>query len=189
MKPVKQTDTSPTDGNCFAACVASLLEQDLESVPNFCAEKEWVKLFDEYLAVRGMFHVTVRLKASDKPVLYPMSADGLVILSGPSPRGEFLHSIIARFDTAENNFVMVHDPHPDGSGLAGPAEDVIFLVALRPALLVAIEHDIWQEQHCPECGGTMRDAKFGCRACYGTGTLAGYDAEQKRRTAPGVFPL
>jgi hypothetical protein len=35
MTPIEQTILTPPDGNCFAACVASILELPLETVPNY----------------------------------------------------------------------------------------------------------------------------------------------------------
>ena len=54
MKPVYQT-TFGDDGNCLQACVASLLEIDLESVPTVnprCAA--WVKTLEAFLAPYGL---------------------------------------------------------------------------------------------------------------------------------------
>jgi hypothetical protein len=43
MKRVEQTILSPPDGNCFAACVASILELPIESVPNYRTEgDDWM---------------------------------------------------------------------------------------------------------------------------------------------------
>ena len=38
MKPVDQTDWTPKTGDCFRACVASIFELPIESVPNFMEE-------------------------------------------------------------------------------------------------------------------------------------------------------
>jgi hypothetical protein len=35
MKPIKQTIDTERHGNCLQACVASILERDLDLVPNF----------------------------------------------------------------------------------------------------------------------------------------------------------
>jgi hypothetical protein len=47
-----------------------------------------------------------------------------VIGSGPSPRGDFLHSILVR----SGDGAPVWDPHPSRAGLAGPVVDVVALV-------------------------------------------------------------
>lgn len=47
-----------------------------------------------------------------------------VIASGPSPRGDWLHSVLADPWTGS----LIHDPHPSDAGLAGDPVDLILLV-------------------------------------------------------------
>lgn len=66
MKPVEQTILTPPDGDCFAACVASILELPIASVPNYpdptgpndhswwWGWQEWLKQFN--LAFVGWNH-------------------------------------------------------------------------------------------------------------------------------------
>ena len=48
MKPVKQTRTG-SNGNCFQACVASVLELPLEAVPDFCNGADWFLEFSKWI--------------------------------------------------------------------------------------------------------------------------------------------
>lgn len=56
MKPVEQTKGGPPDGNCFAACIASVLELELADVPNFVAygADEWWDRLQDFLRGYGL---------------------------------------------------------------------------------------------------------------------------------------
>ena len=53
MKPVDQTILTAPGGNCFAACVASILELPLADVPNFCSEERWWNALQIWLCAIG----------------------------------------------------------------------------------------------------------------------------------------
>ncbi len=128
MKPVFQTkfsdDENPHRGNCFAACVASLFELDIEKVPafeNMMRDQEWWKVFDLFCRERGYEPWLLSTVSPLKPA-------GLCIVGGKSPRvSNVLHAVI--FD----KWKMVHDPHPSGEGIVGDPEDFIILNPLDPA--------------------------------------------------------
>lgn len=125
MRPVHQTLFVPkpgdpkATGNCMAACVASLLELDLDNVPNFAADPRdtWWQGFQEWLVDRGWVAVVL-----DGDYPWP----GYSAASGKSPRGDYKHLVIHRGGK------LVHDPHPAGTGLAGEPEDQWVLVPLDP---------------------------------------------------------
>lgn len=106
MKPVEQANFTPTRGDCFSACVASILEIPLEDVPFFNdpPDASWWDRFKSWLEAR-------ELSAS----YYPDASyvpPGFAIVGGPSPRFPgVLHACVAR------DGVVVHDPHPSGRGL------------------------------------------------------------------------
>ncbi len=146
MKPVSQTLFGDKIGNCFAACIASLLELPINEVPNFCAypADSWTEKLDEWLAARGLFSVEVRLDP-EKPVLYPVPVGVFCILTGPSPRGSFLHSVIGGSVRCgeQHGFEIVHDPHPSGAGFGGvPATAITFLAALSPERIAFAELEV-----------------------------------------------
>lgn len=136
MKPVFQTQfvgdaTSDECGNCLAACVASILELDLEDVPNFAAITEpdkdaWWRALQGFVTERGFF-------------LYPLDPelgapeDTYTIAVGKSPRGDFNHCAVA-FGTQ-----VVHDPNPhqDGPAFDGYAKELYLFVARDPARSIA----------------------------------------------------
>jgi hypothetical protein len=123
MIRVDQTTFGFPGGNCFSACVASLLEIQLDSVPYFMADDEWFQRFSDWLAPQGLWPVCFKLDGAWRP-------DGLHILSGKSPREpenpDALHSVVARHDH------IVHDPHPSRGGLLR-RDDIVLLVPLDPA--------------------------------------------------------
>lgn len=131
MKPVDMLWTHNPElgliGDCFRACVASILELDPFTVPNFCEEdwgKEkdfsWYKAMLKWLHPRGLTYFDIQVPAEFHGRWFEGPAasgfETFHILSGISPRG-IQHSVVAR------NGIIVHDPHPSRAGLAGPAED------------------------------------------------------------------
>lgn len=131
MKPVDQTLFGQGVGNCFAACVASILEIRLEDVPNFCgqyAEGKWYAEFIKWLAPRGLAPLTQQFPGD------PDSFMGWVrtcapnipwIAGGPTDRG--LHCCVYIGDK------LVHDPNPnfDRKGLDA-VDDATFILSQYP---------------------------------------------------------
>ncbi len=99
MKRVVQTRTG-ADGNCLAACMASILELPLSSVPEF--GEDWLRDLNGWLAERGLAYRRVPMYA--KP-------SGWSTIEGISPRGG-LHACVA------HDGELIWDPHPieDGTG-------------------------------------------------------------------------
>ncbi len=123
MKPVHQTKFGKPDGNCFAACIASILEVSIDDVPHFMG-KDWQERWNAFLA---NFHLGLFCIALPEGTAPP----GWSILSGVSPRAkalgeEWLHSVVAF------NGVVEHDPHPEGGGVLSTADWIIFQ-ALDPS--------------------------------------------------------
>jgi hypothetical protein len=118
MTPQKQTIFGSPNGNCFATCVASLLDLPLSEVPNFCGgeNENWFSEFQQWLGERGFY--AIDLHAVSEPFLCPVPDGTLVIISGMGARG-LLHSIIGsyRLKDGEHFWDHVHDPHPDDTGI------------------------------------------------------------------------
>jgi hypothetical protein len=134
LKPVFQTrfkgyprgtQPGPDCGNCLQACVASILELDLEDVPNFAeveGEHGWWQALQDFVTERGFF-----LYALDPEHGAP--EDTYYLAVGDSPRGDFNHVVVA------NGTAIVHDPNPTGEGLKGYAKEMFLFVARDPARL------------------------------------------------------
>jgi len=114
MIPVDQTILhvpGVSNGNCLAACLASLLEVDIATVPNFVDDKKyWERnmqkwLFDNH----GLRNIC--MPYNDSIGAHIFSVDFHYMMVGQSPRGKFNHMVIGK------NGKMVHDPHPDKTGI------------------------------------------------------------------------
>lgn len=100
-------------GNCFAACVASLLDLPIAAVPNFATELAWFQALAKWSWTRGLW--PFRLLVS--PHLIEATPPSLCyIASGPGPRG-FRHAVVMR------DGALVHDPHPSRAGLASEPDN------------------------------------------------------------------
>lgn len=119
MKPIDQTTFGHPGGNCFSACVASLLEIEIEAVPYFMGVQDWVPGFAKWLERYGYYPVFVSQAPTDD-----WHPKGFYILGGQSPRGP--HAVVAR------GLEVVHDPHPSRDGLS-KIEDCTLLVPFDPA--------------------------------------------------------
>lgn len=123
MIEVTQTTFGVPGGNCFSACIASLLELSIDDVPYFMGDfsepddGEWFNRLNDWLRPRGFVALFF---------LYQSLADfpSLCVLGGASSRGP--HSCVGRRGE------IVWDPHPSRSGLTS-VEDVTILVPLDPA--------------------------------------------------------
>lgn len=149
MKPINQTrvgNDPDAPGNCFSACVASILECSIDCVPDevqiikqlkeeygeqrwkewpipYRMGKSWERLWtqtQELLRARGLLMIEV------KPPFVSDPTNAYCIISAKSPRG-IEHSCVGR------GHEIIHDPHPDGGGVAEEDRSYIFFVVLDPA--------------------------------------------------------
>ena len=137
MTPTFQTVFGVPLGNCFPACLASLLERPLSDFPFPPYEEDWLRQVDRALAPLGWAYVEW---PADKP--FAWTGRFLCLVHGQSPRG-FKHSVIAEHsvDDGLHSYRWVHDPHPDG-GWVRDIEGIGVLVpthlpnaeAVRPAV-------------------------------------------------------
>jgi hypothetical protein len=96
-------------GNCFRACVASLLEVSLYALPRFevwmfnnpCT---WMDIFSSWASSDSRVS---RIDVSSRPL------DCLHIVIGPSPRYRKVNHAVCREGRS-----LVHDPHPSGLGIS-----------------------------------------------------------------------
>ena len=112
MVPVKQT-VGGGRGNCFAACLASLIECELAAVDFACADypRSWDDVARAKIAPFGftLVHIVADLRGS-APIVHGRA---LYITHGPSSRG-WRHACIYRcetdYDPQRARQVLVHDP-------------------------------------------------------------------------------
>jgi len=132
VKPVKQTRTGPK-GNCFQACVASVLELPLEAIPDFCNganADDWFQEFSKWIL---RFNLSViRIETGDMTNFLQLQHGGFLkgaymLAGGKSAVRGVLHEVVYYGDK------MVHDPAPEGKGLEGEPIDYIVFIAHNPA--------------------------------------------------------
>lgn len=111
MIPVDQTTYGPNDGNCFSACIASILEVPLASVPR-------VYNLDGDL-LRWLATQVLSATLYDASIYMP---PGYAIAAGPSLRfAGRMHACVA-YDGR-----VVHDPHPSRDGLPFGVVDFVVI--------------------------------------------------------------
>lgn len=102
MIPIDQTIIDKDNGNCWAACFASIFELPLDSVPNIHTN-EWTFVVDRYLTPANLSMVRVPF-GSAVPC-------GYSILGVPSAMFEGVYHAVVAFDGN-----VVHDPNPQARG-------------------------------------------------------------------------
>ncbi len=125
MKPVTQTSFTSVGGNCFRACLASLLEIPLTSIPDSVVSHGNLAARRAFLAKYGLALVFRRTKVGADWGWIPPTAYHLI--SGPSPRGhEKTHACVGYGGK------LVFDPHPSRLGLAGTERRIGLFIVLNP---------------------------------------------------------
>lgn len=132
MKPVMQTRLSNPEGtvhgNCFTACVASILEKAVEDIPDMQGDDgKWFKPFFDTITAHGLEYRGSRRRwwyldecgpKKEDPFFFKdfeafEGVDGFVIVAGPSPRDYVTRGHACVYKAGK----LAHDPHPSGMGL------------------------------------------------------------------------
>lgn len=127
FRPQDQTLFGNEEGNCYAACVASVTGIPLEEVPNFCLKSTWLADSINWLRDRGwgVFYLyDVAGERSNLPGTVRWWSSYPCIVTGKSPRGDWLHCVV------DQGGEVVHDPHPDKTGILPPTRDAILVYPL-----------------------------------------------------------
>uniref|UniRef100_A0A7S3QIK3 Peptidase C39-like domain-containing protein n=1 Tax=Chaetoceros debilis TaxID=122233 RepID=A0A7S3QIK3_9STRA len=113
---IHQDNFDPGKGNALQAAIASLFGLPLGQVPNFIEMPNGYEAsINSFSRDGGMVAKKIKLIGSDSCNMSDLKQGELCILRGKSPRGDHGHVVVARWDGSE--FIMVHDPHPDGTFL------------------------------------------------------------------------
>jgi len=118
MKPVYQTRLF-TNGNCFEDSIASLLELDIDDVPDLLAyqdDQRWVGKLNEWLAQKGLCYMESLLPLEDVEDFFSNKDFYHTIISDTTSDGKVKHAVIARKGK------MIHDPHPAQLKMIEPDE-------------------------------------------------------------------
>lgn len=109
MRPVDQTKLYTPEGghtgNCFPACIASIMDMQLWMVPPFenMFQRDYLERVEEWL---NLFGKSLRLGTEETD----FDSGFYYIASGRSPRG-VLHSVVYL------DGKLAHDPHPSRLGI------------------------------------------------------------------------
>lgn len=117
MIPVDQTICDFKKGNCYQACVASIFEVELTCIPNFMGHgpDRFVEIWDAWADMQGLAVFDLDLTRNNNWL--EIFKGAYVVVTGLSPRDKnHYHSVVFY------NGVMVHDPHPDKTGIIGKPE-------------------------------------------------------------------
>ncbi|KAK3264130.1 hypothetical protein CYMTET_27106 [Cymbomonas tetramitiformis] len=133
MKGQNQTDTTPNNGDALRACVASIFEEENDSLPNFIADpRGYLPALQEWLQPNYAF---LKVRLLDGRLEFPFQAPDnfscYCVLAGPSPRGAHKHCVVGK--VVDSEFEVAHDPYPSGGNLAGSPEWAGFFLSLHPA--------------------------------------------------------
>ena len=116
-----QTDFRPGLGNALQACVASIFEQPLATVPNFIDDPNgYYEAIQQYTLSthRSQFY---KVQLTPNGLLpYTIPPGSRVIVRGTSPRGSFGHVVVGTVQPDGRTVEFNHDPHPDQTYLSLP---------------------------------------------------------------------
>lgn len=140
MNPVTQTTFGMPRGNCFAACVASILEVRLECVPHVMHyDDKWFPAFNLWANRHGLQLLSHAWNKGLVSYLREHHRNTYAIVSGPAARG-FEHCCVYL------GIELAHDPHPDRTGLL--EEKTYDVLILSDAVKLA-EYRTWAIAHPP----------------------------------------
>lgn len=141
MVPVMQTiiptaDNPDLKGDCFRACVASIMEMPIDQVPHFCEHRNWEERLDDWLYKFGLAHACIRINVNaDHGYHGPMDRGIEVLVGGRTNRHPTrLHSVVACTLGGGLQWEYTHDPHPDGTFLT-EAVDLTWFVVRHPSVM------------------------------------------------------
>jgi hypothetical protein len=127
MKPVFQTRFTEDDGNCFEACLASILELDLDDIPEYTEGNKrmqpyFARLDRELLQGHGLRAVAINVghkTDGDQPDRLPdyVGEDVYRIASIADTEGAgFVHAVVMR------GRELAHDPNREDLRKTGTAD-------------------------------------------------------------------
>lgn len=128
MIPIMQTRYGKDVGNCFNACLASLLEIPLEEIDFDLHDYFWQYEVNEHLKKYNVFYLQVKWGT-----LSPVADNQYVIASGKNRDGVY-HAVIAKIwnEDLTIRLEVVHDPNKNNDlDEIGEIESVGFLIPLN----------------------------------------------------------
>jgi hypothetical protein len=123
VHPQYQTIFDNKRGDCFRACIATVTNIPIECVPNFCdqevvenaTEGYWWAWFQKWIGYLDCDAVFLNAKY----VAENFNPGGVFVVGGQSPRFEDSKHAVVMCLTEDRTWKLVHDPHPDNTGIVG----------------------------------------------------------------------
>lgn len=139
MKPVYQTIIDSKEGDCFSACLASVLEIPLVNIPNFLkryGQKHMLEQAKYWLLENfGLTLIIVDVTGPRASLtIHPISRETVFLVSGKSKTfSEGHHVVVAKAAGDMNSYKIIHDPNPKNLGIDGDPLCYYFFTAVDPA--------------------------------------------------------
>jgi len=134
MKKVYQTIVKKGHGNCMQAVIASLLELNLEEVPNFIEYGDkWYNVFDKFINEYGYCpnYIVGGIDCLQNVANFDNGVNGYFFGSVNSQTFEgIMHAVIV--DKFMN---IVHDPNPNERALKLSSNDVKGIYTMHPIII------------------------------------------------------
>lgn len=101
-------------GDCFRACIASILDLERDEVPHFARDHgtDYLRQLNLWLVPFDLYFMEMCVPDGYEKIITDMPA--YTIVTGDSPRFKDCKHCVVAFKGE-----IVHDPHPDKKGLLG----------------------------------------------------------------------
>ncbi len=146
MKPVFQTRLRARDGDCFRACIASIMEMKINEVPDVPIQpdaRDWFKLWNQWLNGMNLQLVGIGCQGGDRNLRrIGMAGYSIGLVRKPNwPKIENIDGHAVVFKDLE----FVWDPDPRApKGQQWSEEDwlaMVFLVPLDPCQPTGVDYE------------------------------------------------
>jgi hypothetical protein len=98
MLKVYQTRTGAT-GNCFEACIASILDKDITDVPDLCAHEKsgkWIEVLNCWLDQFGMAYMECSVPTAEVEEFFKNKDFYHIIIAQTTGPGTIKHAVVGR---------------------------------------------------------------------------------------------
>ena len=139
MRKVYQTIIDKDKGNCMQAAVASLMDLDLDRVPDFISFGEnWYKVWDDFWNDMGYTNALIQIhkgrhdtKLLKRVAKFDGGINGYFYAVVPSQTYlDKTHAVVV-----DSDLNIVHDPNPNGKALLLKPEDVISILTMTEFII------------------------------------------------------
>lgn len=108
-------DHTGEPGDCWRTCIANAIGARPADLPNFVRYHSWMEAARLWLADHGHDYGVLPGPEWLAGHRDEFAQDALFIVTGPSPRGPWLHCVLM-----DRDLQLIHDPHPSGDGILEP---------------------------------------------------------------------